>query len=151
MHSINPASAFFVCFVAAASLVSPLQAQDKFRVLVHADREIDTMTADEMSRLFLKKSKTWPDGVKVRPIDQPQGSRERLSFLEDIHKYDEEDYARSGVRLVFAGRAKPPEIAEDDSDVVRRVRQDSSAIGYVSARAALPTGLKVLSITPSPN
>lgn len=136
--------------VAIAFLASPLAAQADFQIVVHADRELGPLTAREMSRLFLKKDKTWPDGSKVRPIDQPQRSRVRLDFLEDVHDFDEEGYARYWVRLVFSGRAKPPEIASDDADVVRRVQQDPDAIGYVSARATVPSNLKVLPITPTP-
>lgn len=144
-------STLLLCLLAVAALTSSAAAQEEFKVVVHAECELDSLTTKGTSRLFLKKDKTWPDGSKVRPIDQPKSSRVRLAFLEGVHDLDEEGYARYWVRLVFAGRAKPPEIASSDSDVLQKVQQDPTAIGYVSRGQAVPAGLKVLSVQPTPD
>ena len=143
------AFSLLVWLFAAGCVAVPAAAQENFQVVIHADRDLESLTAKGMSRLFLKKDKTWPDGAKVRPIDQPQNSPVRLAFLEGVHDLDEEGYARYWVRLVFAGRAKPPEMAPNDTDVLQRVQQDPNAIGYVSASVVVPAALKVVAIAPA--
>lgn len=119
-----------------------------FQIIVHSDRPETSVSQADLSRIFLKKTTRWEDGSKIQPLDQEKGSSVRTSFLAEVHDRDENGYAKYWVKLVFSGRAQPPEILSDDGAVAQAVEADRAAIGYVSRAASLPDGVKTLRVEP---
>ena len=118
------------------------------QVIVHAERPETLISKTELSRLFLKRTTRWADGSKVVPFDQEKGSPLRDSFLQGVHDMDENRYAKYWVKLVFSGRAKPPDTLASDASVLAAVAADRAAIGYVAKGTSLPSGVKALKVGP---
>ena len=117
-----------------------------FQVVIHSERPEASISKVDLSRIFLKKTTRWAEGTQIAPIDQEKGYSVRETFLSEIHDHDENAYAKYWVKLIFSGRAQPPEIVSGDEAVLNAVRADPAAIGYVSTGTTLPADVKTLDI-----
>lgn len=128
-------------------LVSALAAQTGFQVVVNSANPTETMSKDDLSRLFLRKVSKWDHGPRVQPIDQAASRPVRASFSLDIHGRDVSSIKNYWVRMTFSGRATPPLESDSDTKILKYVRDNSGAISYVSAGAPLGSGVKALRVT----
>jgi ABC-type phosphate transport system substrate-binding protein len=131
----------------ASSLALPLEAQvDDVVVVVHASNPTTTMTASEVSTLFLKRVTRWSSGERVEPIDQPSESSVRERFSTAIHGRDVAWVESYWNKMIFSGRASPPPKANNDRAVLSFVATNREAIGYVSRDTSLPSNVKAIAI-----
>ncbi|HUP46909.1 MAG TPA: substrate-binding domain-containing protein [Thermoanaerobaculia bacterium] len=119
-----------------------------FHVIVNRANAATSLTEAEVSAMFMKRLRSWPDGSDVAPVDQRAGSRVRESFSEEIHGKSVRYVIRYWHRLIFSGRGIPPRELESDEDVLAFVAANRGAIGYVNAGAALPDDVQVLAVSP---
>jgi len=124
---------------------STVLAQEGYKIIVNSANPESSMTRSEVSRLFLKKRTTWPDGTRVLPVDLSRTSDTRRAFSEDVHGKNPDAVAAYWQTLVFSGRDLPPAVKASDADVLNLVRTERGAIGYVSAGASTQ-GVKVLTL-----
>jgi ABC-type phosphate transport system substrate-binding protein len=125
----------------------PAQAEPGFQVVVNGSNAVGSLTLRQVSSYFLRKSKSWPDGQAVEPVDLPAQSGVREAFSRTVHKK-----AVSAVRAywnqqIFSGLGVPPPSVGSDTEVLEYVRSRPGAIGYVSSGAAMGQGVKAISIT----
>ena len=131
--------------LAAALLLAGPAAADglkDLKVVVHPGNPATELDRDALSRLFLKKTLRWPDGVAVQPVE-PATSTLRAAFAEQVHGKSLNAVRSYWTQLIFSGRDVPPLERAGDAEVVAFVRATRGAIGYVSASADV-TGVKVL-------
>jgi ABC-type phosphate transport system substrate-binding protein len=132
----------------AGALTAPVQAQDKdFVVIVNAFNPFVTIRADELSRLFLKKSTAWSNGQAAQPVDQSDGSSVRRRFTARVLNKDTASLKSYWQQMIFSGKAVPPPALESDVAVLEFVRQHPYAVGYVSASTPLAAEVRVLAVT----
>jgi len=124
----------------------PAGAADGLLVVVHPDNPEASMTAGQLSRLFLKKSIRWPDGVEARPVE-PAAPALRERFAEQVHGKSPAAVREYWNQLIFSGRDVPPLEKPGDAEVLAYVRANRGAVGYVSS-AADTAGVKVLVVKP---
>ena len=117
-----------------------------FQVIVHGSNVLDALAPDEVSKLFLRKTRQWPDGLAVAPVDLPAASAIREAFSEAIHGRSASKIESYWRQQLFGGEAVPPAELESDAAVIEFVGSEPGAIGYVSAGASLQ-GVKRLQIT----
>lgn len=134
-----------VLVAALLSAPAPAEAQG-YRVIVHPDNPVDSMTESTVSRFFLRRVTSWDHGPKVEPVDQPEGSSVREAFSEGVHGRGVSEIKAFWNRNIFSGRALPPPVLEGDRAVVEYVREHPGAIGYVSPGAGT-SGVKVVRVT----
>jgi ABC-type phosphate transport system substrate-binding protein len=116
-----------------------------FRVVVHADSPVDTLLADELSKMFLKRSTRWSDDTPVRPVDQPGHAPVREAFSRAVHERAAKAIVAHWQQQIFSGRAVPPLELAGDELVVSYVAVNPGAIGYVSPGASV-RGVKIVEI-----
>ncbi len=136
-----------IILVAVATLLgsAPLRAQEQaFRVIVHADNPITTMSGAAVSQLFLKASTEWDDGRRVSPVDQSQETPVRQAFSERIHGRSATAIGAYWRRQVFSGGNIPPVERASDRDVIAFVAATPGAIGYVNASTSIQAGVHEL-------
>jgi len=107
-------------------------------VIVNASNGTQNMSAREVRKLFLGKSRKLPDGsravlVSNKPIET-QFNRSALGKKDSQVK-------SAWSRLQFSGRAKPPVVISDPAEVVRFVSENINAVGYV-LRSELGAGVR---------
>lgn len=116
----------------------------EFVVVVHKDKQIDSLRASEVKRIFLGKQKRWSDGSSIRVVLNPKDDSHALFSRAMLHKSPNqlETYWR---KQLFGGRAMMPQKADNNDDVARYISRDNNSISYLSPQD-LNGQLKVLKV-----
>ncbi|WP_049631920.1 phosphate ABC transporter substrate-binding protein [Cellvibrio sp. pealriver] len=112
-------------------------------VIVHPSAGFDSLTEDDVSRIFLGKSKSFPGGAQAVPVNQNEGSAARDKFNESVCKKNASQYKAYWSQLVFTGKGTPPKDAGDDGAVKALVAANPNMIGYVDS-SAVDASVKVV-------
>ena len=112
-------------------------------VIVHPSAGFDSLTEDDVSRLFLGKSKSFPNGSAATPVNQNEGSAVRDKFNEGVCKKNASQYKAYWSQLVFTGKGTPPKDVGDDAAVKAAVAANPAMVGYVDA-SAVDASVKVV-------
>ncbi len=91
----------------------------------------DTITKDDIQKIYLAKTKTFPGGKTANAIDQTEGSKLRVDFLQKVIDKDEAQMKSYWSRLIFTGKAIPPKVVASDTEVKDIVKKDPNAIGFI--------------------
>ena len=134
--------------LATALLPAPSSAGDGFVVVVNQKNPSDKLTRAEVSQLFLKKVKTWPNGTTVVPCDLSATSPVRTAFSQGVHKKPAWFVVAYWQQEIASGRSQPPAVYAEEWGALGTVRDDPGAIAYVSEGAQLGPGLKRLALEP---
>lgn len=136
----------------AALLLSPdgglfLPPDHSFRVVVNKANPVSSLTRAELSAIFMRRVRSWPDGTEIRPFDHGVEAQVRERFSRDVHRKSVAYVIRYWQRLVFAGRGIPPPMVQSGAAVVALVRAHRGAIGYIDAATPIAGDLKVIEVT----
>lgn len=132
--------------VAAAPSPSLAQAADDFRVVVNPANPVSSVSAEQLSRFFLRRANSWDDGQQVQPVDQPARAPVRDTFSEAVLGRAARAIVAHWQQQIFSGRGVPPTELAGDAEVVEYVQRHPGAVGYVSGQADV-TDVKVLEVT----
>ena len=125
-------AALATAVLAAAPFISHAEGHG-FKIVVNEDCPAQSLTRDQVSRLFLGKEAEWPGGVRALPVDQREGSPVREAFTRAIHHRSVSAVKLHWQQAIFSGRGLPPPEASGDAAVLAHVKSQPGAIGYVSA------------------
>lgn len=137
-------------FLAFALLLPglPSSAADPgFKVVVNEANITNSITPEQLSRVFLKQVNWWVDGAATLPVDQVSKSKVREAFSKKILDRDVNAIKSHWQRQIFSGRGVPPPEKTSDAEVLEFVKTNPGAVGYVASSAALPTGVRELVVT----
>lgn len=121
--------------VATALVTAAVAAQADVVVIVSAKSSASTMTADEISSIYLGRS------TAMKPVDNAPPVRSQ--FYTKVAGKDDAQIKAIWSKLVFTGKATPPKELSSDGEVVKAVAADSNAIGYVE-KSAVDSSVKVV-------
>ncbi len=136
------ASAVVIYCVAA----KPAAAADVV-VVVSAQNPLTTLTKNQVTNIFLGKSKRFPKGAKAKPIDMPEGNLVRDAFYSSVIGKSPAQIKAHWSKLIFTGRGHPPQQAMDDAELKKLIANDLAAIAYIEKHKIDDT-IKVLTVTP---
>jgi ABC-type phosphate transport system substrate-binding protein len=119
-------------------------------VVVNESNPRTTLPAAEVARAFQRTVRHWDNGVAIEPVDQSFQSAVRLSFSQEILGRSPGQMQEYWLRSTYSGRDVPPPVRPSDSAVLDFVRATPGGIGYVSASASLPSGVKALAVSSQP-
>ena len=118
----------------------------EFKIVAHAATDVGDLSAATAARIFLKQDKKFPSGAAATPVDQAKTVAVRGSFTREIHSRSVSAVETYWQQQPFSGRDTPPESKAGDNDVLAFVKSTPGAIGYVSAGATVPAGVKVITL-----
>jgi ABC-type phosphate transport system substrate-binding protein len=124
----------------------PLPRDLAFRVVVHKANPVSSLTRAELSAIFMRRVRSWPDGTEIRPVDHRAEARVRERFSWTVHGKSVAYVIRYWQRLIFAGRGIPPPEVRSGAAVMELVRANRGAIGYVDGTTPLGGDLKVIEV-----
>lgn len=129
-------------------LCLPLAARADVAVIVHPSNPVQTMTARQISDLYLGRIRNFGTGdyrgaIPVTVYEQPADSALREAFFRALNGMPIKQLNAYWARLRFSGEVLPPVALADSRAVLATVGSDQSAIGYVDA-AALDGSVKVV-------
>jgi ABC-type phosphate transport system substrate-binding protein len=117
-----------------ASLLASCFAMGEVAVVVHPSSSIESLSNDEVSRLFLGKTKNFPNGSLAVPINQDEGEAARAQFIETACRKNASQYKAYWSQLVFTGKGTPPKDGGNDAEVKNLVSTNPNMIGYIDAK-----------------
>lgn len=104
-------------------------------VIVHPSAGVSALTDDDVSRIFLGKSKSFPSGGQALPMNQNEGSAIRDKFIRIVCKKSPSQYKAYWSQLVFTGKGTLPKDVGGDTAVKALVAANPNMIGYVDSSA----------------
>lgn len=116
-----------------------------YKVIVNPSNPVSSISREDLSRIFLKKTTKFSDGRGAAPVDLPANSATRESFSKDVHGKSSSAVDAYWQQLIFSGRDIPPP-QKNESSALEFVRSNENGIGYVSAGADTAR-VKVISLT----
>lgn len=116
-----------------------------FRVIVHPSNQTRILHSKELSNIFLRKVKFWPNEELILAVDLPIDSAVRKNFSEHILERSVMAVRSYWQQMIFSGRDVPPPELKSDDEIVSYVLNHANAIGYVSINASIKTA-KIISI-----
>lgn len=131
--------------VGILSGISPVYAA--LAIIAHPENSLNHISAKDTARIFLGKSKAFPDGGSATAIDQTSGSPTHNKFYTSVADMDESDLKRYWAKLRFSGKGRLPKTLNGDSAVKAFVSRNPDAIGYID-RKAIDRSVKVLLVIP---
>jgi ABC-type phosphate transport system substrate-binding protein len=121
------------------------QSTTEFRVLIHPENPVGSLSVEFVTDVFLKRTTRWHDGETARPVDQRPDAQVRKSFSESVLRRSVSAIKRYWQQRIFSGRDLPPPELDSDEAVVAYVLKHRGAIGYVTAGTKLGRA-KVVSV-----
>ena len=132
--------------VPASSSTAALVQGAAFEVIVNATAPVEQVAKADVARFFLKKVRAWPNGQLVDPVDLGEDSPVRVAFSTKLLGKDVATVRGYWQQQLYTGRGVPPVTKANDAEVAAYVAAHPGAIGYVSAGATLPAGVKVVKV-----
>jgi ABC-type phosphate transport system substrate-binding protein len=130
---------------AGLGLVSP-GASAQVTVIVNPANTAATMTADQVSAIFLGKTATLPSGATAAMADQTEGSALYEQFYGKVTGKTGAQVKAAWSRLTFSGKATPPKPLAGSAEVKKFVAANPDAIGYVEKSAVDASVKAVLTV-----
>lgn len=102
-------------------------------VVVSKQSKIDTLSRKDVIDIFMGRFDILDSGVKVKALDYPNGYFMREDFYQALVNKSERQISAYWSRLLFSGRAKPPEQVNDIAQSIASIETNTSLISYVPA------------------
>ena len=116
-------------------------------VIAHPSNPVAGLSKDQVTKIYLGKTKQFPNGKDVEPVDQAAGSKMRQRFHSKILEKSESQVKMYWSKLLFTGKAQPPKELSDDKAVKEWVANNPNGLGYVDAKV-LDRSVKGLLVIP---
>lgn len=121
-----------VLAVAALSHAACAFAADDIVVIIHKDNP-HAVDKDYVVAIYTGRTKGWPDGSPVFPLDQGESSTARTAFYASVVGRSQANMQALWAQNIFAGKGLPPKVATPDAEMKRIVSTNRNAIGYIRA------------------
>lgn len=139
--------AYILTFLLTISL--SVSAWADLLVIVHANNPVSTLERKQVVDIFMGRATAFPTQQPAHTLDVTNSSDLRAIFYKSLTGKNEAQVDAYWATLVFAGRMSPPEKLPDEAAVIKAVKNNPAAIGYVT-RQNLPAGVKVVMELPTP-
>lgn len=106
-------------------------AQADILVIVNPARGEISLEQKDVSRVFLGKSKSLPNGVPVIAIDQDSESNVRARFSQKVLLKSQIQLKAYWSRMIFTGKGNPPDAVGGDQEVIALIQSNPNMIGYI--------------------
>jgi len=121
-------SLFFAAGVLSAEVV----------VVVNPASGVDSLSADQLKKIFLGKVKSFPNGTPSVPVDQNADKPAYAKFYGSVAQKDATAMNKYWVKLTFTGKGEAPQKVGSDGDVVGLVKNNKNMIGFIDKSALTP-------------
>lgn len=136
-----PARFVFVLVLSWLSVIQPVRAE--IMVIVNPDNPVDHLTREQVIDIYMGRYTHFPNGQIAAPIDLNPESPVRVAYYQKLVNKTVAQINSFWARLLFTGRATPPQVAPDAKTVINTVMHNREAIGYVDSQS-LNNNVKVV-------
>lgn len=132
----------------AASLLMVVISQALYAepvVIVNPAYSGSDIAGSALKKIYMGKSKSFPSGGSVTPVNLVDQNPVRLAFQENMLGRSDKKMKAHWSMMIFSGKANPPKELDNDAAVVEFVAANADAIGYVD-KASVSGSVKVIGI-----
>ncbi|OUS02206.1 hypothetical protein A9Q81_09010 [Gammaproteobacteria bacterium 42_54_T18] len=122
-------------------LASPLQAG--VVVIVNAENTVNDFNQRQLVDLYMGRDLYFPNGQMALRLDQSPDSKVRKNFYANLVGKTVAQVNAYWARLLFTGRASPPQVIRNSKDVLKAIRNNFNAVGYIDEKD-LEDGVRVI-------
>jgi ABC-type phosphate transport system substrate-binding protein len=101
-------------------------------MIVHPSNT-NELSEKDISRIFLGKQLTFPDGSEAVPIDRAPGSEQRSSFNRVVLRKTDQQVKAYWAKQVFTGKRLPPKRLTDAEEILTAVSENPNSISYIDS------------------
>ncbi|MGB3623169.1 hypothetical protein FT643_19715 [Ketobacter sp. MCCC 1A13808] len=102
-------------------------------VVVNEANPVSGFSHRELVDLYMGRNLHFPDGSLVYRLDQDPDSMVRKDFYRSLVNKSIGQVTAYWAKLLFTGRATPPQVLNDNNSVLSAVRSNINAIGYIES------------------
>lgn len=128
-------------FISIVLLASPLQAG--IVVIVNSENSTSNFSQRQLVDLFMGRDLYFPDGTMALRLDQSPKSQVRHDFYKNLVGKSVAQINAYWARLLFTGRASPPLVMSDSEGVLKAIKNNANAVGYIN-ESELDSSVKVV-------
>lgn len=125
-----------------AAGIAPQLPAEEVVVVVSASSSISALSESQIADIYLGRLGRVGDTL-VTPLDQAEGSPVRDEFYREFTGKSPAQVKALWSKLIFTGRGRPPRALASDAEVLRALRENPQAIGYVR-RSSVDSGARIL-------
>jgi hypothetical protein len=103
-------------------------------VIVNPASGVSEMTRAQVADVFMARDRHLPTGVTALPLDMSVQSVERREFYSKLLRKSVPEINAYWARLLFSGRATPPQQVSDPSAALKAVAENKGAIAYLDKK-----------------
>ena len=103
----------------------------------------DVINTKLIKRIYLGKVKSFPNGTKVNVLTLKDDASATTVFRKSALKKSNSQFKSYWSKLAFTGKGTPPKKMANDDDMIKTIKADVTAIGFVDS-AAVTTDVKVV-------
>jgi len=133
MNTLKPASLVIVY----CSALFSYSALADIAVIANTANASNSLTVKNVKKIFLGKDNS------MTPIDQDEGNATRNEFYQKAANKSESQMKAYWSKMIFSGKATPPETSANDASVIAWVANNKNGIGYIDS-ASVDGSVKVL-------
>lgn len=111
-------------------------------LIAHQDNN-NKLEQHSLIQLYLNKTSTFADGTAAIIFHSARDSAEHQQFCLNLLNLTAAQYQSYWSRLIFTGAAARPHFVVDDDEMLKNVRSNKAAIGYISAET-IPKDVRVI-------
>ena len=138
------------CLLLAAELLLCAAAHADIYVIVNASNPVQALTQKETLDVFMGRRRAFTSGNLALLFDLPRDSATRAAFYRALTGMSMTQVNSYWARLMFTGQTLPPQLLASETSMENIVKQDISAVGYLSYPPTDPKLRVVLVLKDSP-
>jgi len=104
---------------------------------------IVALSRNQVIAIFLGSISRYPDGTRAIPLDQAEGSAVRDEFYSKLTQKSAAQLKAYWSKVIFAGRGQPPPTVANSIEMMRSLRDNPAAVGYIDS-ALVDDSVRVL-------
>ncbi len=120
---------FFLCCCLAT-----VEVRADIAVVVNPKNQVRKLSKRQVTDLFMGRYVAFPGGMLALPLDLPVGDNTRDVFYKKISGKSVAQVNAYWAKLIFSGRATPPQVAPGKKEVTEMVANNKNAIAYMNIK-----------------
>ncbi|WP_306521927.1 hypothetical protein [Rheinheimera sp.] len=112
-------------------------------ILIAHQNNTNKLEQHSLIQLYLNKTSTFADGSAAVIFHSARDSEQHQQFCLSLLNLTAAQYQSYWSRLIFTGAAARPHFVLDDTEMLKNITTNKSAIGYISAQT-IPKDVRVI-------
>ena len=131
----------FIVFIFLSTIY--LGANSNIVVIVSSNSTLNTITKNQISKIFLSKTKVLPNSIKALVVESSNKEIQK-KFYQQISGKTQKQLKKYWTTMIFTGRGMPPKKLESQEDIINFVLNNDNAISYINKDKISSNKIKIL-------